>query len=194
MPSEKRAWRVSDMVRLTGLSRRDIQRCCYTGPGGLDILSPQDSGWGRRTYDRSDLTCLFLVSLLKDRCLTLPDIAALVRKAREEEGVASCLRRECQRLREAYELNLTKLVIACALCADGGASDDSARLLALLDTCQRLAAAGPGLGITDVGLDGLPEVEFILELLERTSESRSSRATNDEGGDTPPEQADGVIA
>ena len=31
-------WRISEVERLTGLSRRDIQRVCYQGEGGIGLL------------------------------------------------------------------------------------------------------------------------------------------------------------
>ncbi len=68
-------WAVSEVERLTGLSRRDIQRCCYQGKGGVGILEPQDSAWGRRTYSARDLAILFVVRLEKQAGLSLPEIA-----------------------------------------------------------------------------------------------------------------------
>lgn len=68
-------WTVSEVEQLTGLSRRDIQRCCYQGKGGVGILEPQDSTWGRRTYSARDLATLFVVRLEKQAGLSLPEIA-----------------------------------------------------------------------------------------------------------------------
>lgn len=68
-------WTVSEVERLTGLSRRDIQRCCYQGKGGVGILEPQDSAWERRTYSACDLAMLFVVRLEKQAGLSLPEIA-----------------------------------------------------------------------------------------------------------------------
>lgn len=68
-------WTVSEVERLTGLSRRDIQRCCYQGKGGVGILEPQDSAWGRRSYSARDLAILFVVRLEKQAGLSLPEIA-----------------------------------------------------------------------------------------------------------------------
>ena len=42
---EHGGWTISEVERLTGLPRRDIQRCCYSGKGGLGIVKPQDSTW-----------------------------------------------------------------------------------------------------------------------------------------------------
>ncbi len=48
--ASQQGWAISQVEALIGLSRRDIQRCCYEGKGGVGILSPEDSKWGRRTY------------------------------------------------------------------------------------------------------------------------------------------------
>lgn len=73
-------WTISEVERLTGLSRRDIQRCCYSGKGGLGIVAPQDSTWGRRTYSARDVATLFVVRLEKQQGLSLPEIGEKLRK------------------------------------------------------------------------------------------------------------------
>lgn len=34
---EHGGWTISEVERLTGLPRRDIQRCCYSGKGGIAL-------------------------------------------------------------------------------------------------------------------------------------------------------------
>lgn len=77
---EHGGWTISEVERLTGLPRRDIQRCCYSGKGGLGIIKPQDSTWGRRTYSARDVATLFVVRLEKQQGLSLPEIGEKLRK------------------------------------------------------------------------------------------------------------------
>ena len=60
---EHGGWTISEVERLTGLPRRDIQRCCYSGKGGLGIIKPQDSTWGRRTYSVDEIALLYVCNL-----------------------------------------------------------------------------------------------------------------------------------
>lgn len=76
-------WTVSEVEQLTGLSRRDIQRCCYQGKGGVGILEPRDSSWGRRTYSAEDVALLYLVRLEKQAGLSLPEVAQKFQAARD---------------------------------------------------------------------------------------------------------------
>lgn len=78
----QRAWQISQVQRLIGLPRRDIQRACYSGPGGAGILQPAESSWGRRSYDLDDLAKLYLVARYRERGLTLNEI----RRTLEEAG------------------------------------------------------------------------------------------------------------
>lgn len=71
--AKQQGWTISQVEALIGLSRRDIQRCCYEGKGGVGILSPEDSKWGRRTYSAEDLARLFIVAQLKASGLSLPE-------------------------------------------------------------------------------------------------------------------------
>lgn len=59
------------MEKLIGLSRRDIQRACYNGRGGIAILEPKDSSWGKRTYDYEDIAKLFIIKRLRDQGMSL---------------------------------------------------------------------------------------------------------------------------
>lgn len=77
---EHGGWTILEVERLTGLPRRDIQRCCYSGKGGLGIVKPQDSTWGRRTYSARDVATLFVVRLEKQQGLSLSEIGEKLRK------------------------------------------------------------------------------------------------------------------
>lgn len=44
--ASRNGWKISQVERLIELSRRDIQRSCYQGQGGVAILSPKDSSRG----------------------------------------------------------------------------------------------------------------------------------------------------
>ena len=44
-------WKISQVEALVGLPRRDIQRACYEGAGGLGIVHPQNTAWGWRMYE-----------------------------------------------------------------------------------------------------------------------------------------------
>ena len=77
-------WTVSEVEQLTGLSRRDIQRCCYQGKGGVGILEPYDSSWGRRSYSTEDLATLYLVYLEKRSGLSLPEVSQKIHALRAD--------------------------------------------------------------------------------------------------------------
>ena len=70
----KAEWKISQVEKLIGLSRRDIQRACYKGRGGVANLQPKDSSWGRRNYSLEDVATLFVVKCHKERGLSLVEI------------------------------------------------------------------------------------------------------------------------
>ena len=70
----KAEWKISQVEKLIGLSRRDIQRACYKGRGGVAILQPKDSSWGRRNYSLEDIATLFVVKCHKERGLSLVEV------------------------------------------------------------------------------------------------------------------------
>lgn len=73
----REGWRVSQVEQLIELPRRDIKRACYQGQGGVGILQPEDSAWGRRTYGQEDLAKLFIVRQYKSRGYSLPEIKGI---------------------------------------------------------------------------------------------------------------------
>ena len=71
-------WKVSQVERLIDLPRRDIQRSCYSGAGGVGILEPTNGSWGKRLYGIPDIAKLMLVRLYKDQGCSLPEIKQLI--------------------------------------------------------------------------------------------------------------------
>lgn len=114
---EHGGWTISEVERLTGLPRRDIQRCCYSGKGGLGIVKPQDSTWGRRTYSARDVATLFVVRLEKQQGLSLPEIGEKLRKhpATGSEAEPGLLAVHIERLKERQEEVAGQLLAARAL-------------------------------------------------------------------------------
>ena len=102
---EHGGWTISEVERLTGLPRRDIQRCCYNGKGGLGIVQPQNSTWGRRTYSAREVATLFVVRLEKQQGLSLPEIGDKLRKrpAIGSEAEPGLLAVHIERLKERQE-------------------------------------------------------------------------------------------
>lgn len=117
---KRHGWTISEVEALVGLSRRDIQRCCYEGKGGVGILSPEESKWGRRTYTETDLARLFLVAQMKARGMSLPEAKReLDRAAAEGLKDADLLRDYSNRLAEKIEQLETLLLSAQALLYQG---------------------------------------------------------------------------
>ena len=108
---------ISEVERLTGLPRRDIQRCCYNGKGGLGIVQPQNSTWGRRTYSAREVATLFVVRLEKQQGLSLPEIGEKLRKhpATGSEAEPGLLAVHIERLKERQEEVAGQLLAARAL-------------------------------------------------------------------------------
>lgn len=131
--SPAEGWRVSEVERLAGLPRRDIQRACYEGQGGVGLLSPQDSSWGRRTYTLDDVARLFVVAELKREGRSLPEARQAFDEARGadgERGWRSLLDVRAARLSEQAEDVLGRLLRAEALrLALDGRPDDVGRLV-----------------------------------------------------------------
>ncbi len=97
-------WKISQVEKLVGLPRRDVQRACYDGKGGAGILAPKDGGWGRRTYTKEDLATLFLVSEMKREGPSLPEAKReFERSAAGKPQTASLLESREWRLAEKLE-------------------------------------------------------------------------------------------
>ncbi len=98
----QRGWKISQVERLIGLPRRDIQRACYAGKGGVDIVAPADTTWGRRLYSKEDLAWLFLVKLYKDEGYSLPEISKML-SGENLNDLRSELKTQLHRLMERLE-------------------------------------------------------------------------------------------
>ncbi len=114
--TSQEGWTISQVEALIGLSRRDIQRCCYEGKGGVGILSPKDSKWGRRTYTADDLARLFIVARMKADGMSLPEARRALDKSRaeglsDEEMVADFSSRLIEELERIESLALSAQAI-----------------------------------------------------------------------------------
>lgn len=149
----KGGWTVSEVEQLTGLSRRDIQRCCYRGKGGVGILEPQDSAWGRRTYSAHDLATLFVVRLEKQAGLSLPEIAEKLhdQPILECNSKAGALPTYIARLAERQEEIAGQLLATQALflATNGKGENLLAQLVEREVNMQLTAAFRPPIGITE---------------------------------------------
>lgn len=67
-------WKISQVEALVGLPRRDIQRACYEGAGGLGIVHPQNTTWGWRMYETLDMAKLFLLAQARKKAHSVDDI------------------------------------------------------------------------------------------------------------------------
>ena len=162
---ERRGWKISEVERLVGLSRRDIQHCCYSGAGGVGVLTPSDGGWGRRTYDERDLAMLFLVAERRREGLTLSQAARQLNQELEEHSLTDLLEADAMRLRDQLDELFGRLVHVEAFSA--ALDDDLRRELRLRELNERLGALGDVTAEqADEGAEfELPGVELLQELM-----------------------------
>lgn len=140
-------WTISELTELMNLSRRDIQRLCYSDGhnGGLGLLDPEDSTQGRRHFSDDDVKVLFVVSQYKGLGMTLPEAAERVRKAREDgadtKALVSDLVSELERKRDAIERRLAfaKAIEGSTLGRDWDALVFAASAVPLLEGASRLS-------------------------------------------------------
>ena len=163
---ERFGWKISEVERLVGLSRRDIQRCCYSGTGGFGLLSPGDGGWGRRTYDERDLAMLFLVAERRRDGMTLSQAARKLKEECESQTLAEIVADDASRLSDLLDELYGRYVRMEALSAalDSDLSREL-RLRGLRDRMQALAdvvADGPK-GTEEIELPGLELVEELID-------------------------------
>lgn len=161
--ADEQGWRISEVERLTGLPRRDIQRCCYEGRGGVGILSPKNSTWGRRTYDQHDLAILFVVARYRAQGYTLPQIKAVFQQHPGDTGLTELLDEEIERVRDHLGQLLAQYVGARALRAslEKNAQDLLANLF------QQVATVEAAVRQSKPSLDdvlALPGMELLVEL------------------------------
>lgn len=108
-------WKISQVETLTGLPRRDIQRACYEGPGGLGVVRPRNTTWGWRSYDAADVAKLFLVAQERRRSRTLEEACRKVASGKSESGLTQMLELCGQRARDARGEEAGAFAAACAL-------------------------------------------------------------------------------
>ena len=108
-------WKVSQVEALTGLSRRDIQRVCYEGPGGIGIVSPRNTAWGWRMYEVADIAKLFLVAQARRRSQTLEEACRGLAPNESEAGLANALELCEQRALDARDTEAGAFAAAHAL-------------------------------------------------------------------------------
>lgn len=122
-------WKISQVERLIDLPRRDIQRACYAGQGGVCILEPTDSTWGKRFYSSGDIAKLMLVKLHKDQGYSLPEIADLLNrpgKHSDTQGQLTIWRARLEEEMLEVELKLNRvLALLAALEHDGDKHADA---------------------------------------------------------------------
>lgn len=108
-------WKVSQVEALVGLSRRDIQRACYEGPGGIGIIQPRNTAWGWRVYEVADVAKLFLVAQARRQSQTLEEACRMFAPNGDEAALASALKLCEQRARDARDAEAGALASARAL-------------------------------------------------------------------------------
>ncbi len=108
-------WKVSQVEALTGLSRRDIQRVCYEGPGGIGIVHPRNTTWGWRMYEVADMAKLFLVAQARRQSQTLEEACRELASNDKEVGLVNALELYEQRARDAHETEAGAAAAARAL-------------------------------------------------------------------------------
>lgn len=128
----REGWQISEVERLVGLTRRDIQRACYDGEGGAGILEVADSTWGKRSYSAGELAVLYHVRLRRDEGLTLPEVSRLFERARGGEGGWGRFTGDMtERLGDAHDEATERLVCARSLAAATAAEDGGTDVAAL---------------------------------------------------------------
>lgn len=98
-------WKISQVVSLLNMERRDITRSCYADRrrGGAGILQPADGSWGRRSYSIEDIGWLYLVKLQHEAGFSLPEIAGRMDTSVGAEGLCELLRVVEDRATEEFD-------------------------------------------------------------------------------------------
>lgn len=108
-------WKISQVEVLVGLPRRDIQRACYEGAGGLGIVKPRNTTWGWRVYEVPDVAKLFLLAQGRRQGKTLDEVRDELASCEGARDVSHKLARCEQAAREAYDAQAGASMSACAL-------------------------------------------------------------------------------
>lgn len=108
-------WKVSQVEALIDLPRRDIQRACYEGPGGIGIVRPRNTSWGWRVYEVADVAKLFLVAQARRRSQTLEEACHVLASSEDKAGLANALELCEQRALDARDTEAGAFAAAHAL-------------------------------------------------------------------------------
>lgn len=108
-------WKISQVETLTGLPRRDIQRACYEGPGGLGVVHPRNTTWGWRVYGVADMAKLFLVAQERRRSETLEEACRKLEAGENGAGLMSMLELCGRCACDARDVEAGAFAAACAL-------------------------------------------------------------------------------
>lgn len=108
-------WKVSQVEALIDLPRRDIQRACYEGPGGIGIVRPRNTSWGWRIYEVADVAKLFLLAQARRRSQTLEEACREIAPNEDEASLTSALELCGQRARDARDTEAGAFMAARAL-------------------------------------------------------------------------------
>ena len=126
-------WKVSQVEALIDLPRRDIQRACSEGPGGIGIVRPRNTSWGWRVYEVADVAKLFLLAQARRRSQTLEEACREFAPSEDKADLTSALELCEQRAREARDTEAGALMAARALkCAL--AHEDQSIFVGLIDS------------------------------------------------------------
>lgn len=108
-------WKISQVEVLVGLPRRDIQRACYEGAGGLGIVKPRNTTWGWRVYEVPDVAKLFLLAQGRRQGKTLDEVRDELASCEGARDVLRKLVRCEQATREACDAHAGASMSARAL-------------------------------------------------------------------------------
>lgn len=108
-------WKISQVEVLVGLPRRDIQRACYEGAGGLGIVKPRNTTWGWRVYEVPDVAKLFLLAQGRRQGKTLDEVRDELASCEGARDVLRKLVRCEQAAREACDAQAGASMSARAL-------------------------------------------------------------------------------
>ena len=148
-------WKISQVEALIGMPRRDIQRACYEGAGGLGLVHPRNTSWGWRIYEASDVAVLFLIAQARRQTGSLEDACREVVKRQHEAGLRECLARSERhagaRRDEESGAWLAARALCCALGQDGCGS-----FAEMLDTsfAESVCVQGSGHAVLRLAAEG----------------------------------------
>ena len=116
-------WKISQVESLIGMPRRDIQRACYDGAGGLGIVRPRNTAWGWRVYEVRDVAKLFLLARNRSGSRAINDIRREFAECDSDRGLRArllCCERQFRDMRdESAGVALAARALACTLDCEG---------------------------------------------------------------------------